>query len=95
MAITFGDAIEVLTLDDKEREKLPYLKGVYKCAVYALEKQMPKKPEFIHMLDSKRGLFQCGCRNTIIHDCYSRDDVLYCQKCGQKQSWSKASETEG
>lgn len=85
--MTEQEAKEILTLNDEMQRKLPILKEVYKVAVKALEKQIPKKPRFDHMLNDRNGKFQCGCGYWVTHDCYETNDIPYCSNCGQKFDW--------
>lgn len=94
MALTWKDVIEILN-DKEKQEKIPALKSAYKAAISSSEKQMPKTPKIIHMIDDKRGRFRCSCGYIITHNFYLLDDVCYCQKCGQKIRCGVTLETEG
>ena len=79
----YGSAIE-------ERKKKHI--GLYNTAIEALEKQLPKKPNFEGDGYAPNGTFvydtwecpNCG-------ECYEvdYDDYDYCPKCGQKIDWSE------
>lgn len=79
----YGSAIE-------ERKKKHI--GLYNTAIEALEKQLPKKPNFEGDGYAPDGTFvydtwkcpNCG-------ECYEvdYDDYDYCPKCGQKIDWSE------
>ncbi len=73
-------------------ESLDVVIGGYELAIGALEKQLPKKPNFEGDGYAPDGTFvydtwecpNCG-------ECYEvdYDDYDYCPKCGQKLDWSE------
>ena len=73
-------------------ESLDVVIGGYELAIEALEKQLPKKPNFEGDGYAPDGTFvydtwecpNCG-------ECYEvdYDDYDYCPKCGQKIDWSE------
>ena len=79
----YGSAIE-----EKKKKHI----GLYNTAIEALEKQLPKKPNFEGDGYAPNGTFvydtwecpNCG-------ECYEvdYDDYDYCPKCGQKIDWSE------
>lgn len=56
----------------------------YSMAIQALEKQIPKKPDFTE--DKEFALCPC-CNGKSL-----RDKQKYCENCGQKLDWSEESE---
>ena len=56
----------------------------------AVEKQKPKKLEFMHMTGETRAKFRCQCGNVVFNECYGvpDDTMQYCDRCGQKWDWS-------
>ena len=61
--------------------------------INALEKQIPKEPNFWHNLSDNVSLFICKCGNKIKvhHDSGifdNNDAPNYCKNCGQKLDWS-------
>lgn len=57
----------------------------YKIAIEALEKQLPKKPIFQHMIGEIKGKFKCPCCNNMFtHECptFPYEDMEHCSKCG-------------
>ena len=61
--------------------------------INALEKQIPKEPNFGHNLSDNVSLFICKCGNKIKvhHDSGifdNNDAPNYCKNCGQKLDWS-------
>lgn len=68
-------------------------KDVARTCVSALEKQIPKKPEFLHMLGTwtyKAKCPVCGAAFTA----YIKDgeNPKYCSNCGQAFDWKEESE---
>lgn len=64
-----------------------------KLAVWALEKQIPKKPIFDYNLSDTLSKFHCECGKTIKvnHDAGIMDDndvPNYCSRCGCRLDWS-------
>lgn len=52
--------------------------AIYDTAIQALEKQIPKKPEY----DENTGIYTCpNCRNVSAYDVSAFGD--YCENCGQ------------
>ena len=65
----------------------------YLTAIEALEKQLPKKVEY------ERGYINNGFTKYRMAKCpncdrwhSSRDEIIYCSKCGQKLDWSEEDE---
>lgn len=61
-------------------------------AIETLEKQLPKKPIFQHMIGEIKGKFKCPCCNNLFtHECptFPYEDMEHCSKCGQKLDWSE------
>lgn len=68
-----------------------------KLAIKALEKQIPKKPEFDFNFGDTLSRYHCACGNIIKvnHDLGvfdNHDAPNYCSKCGQKLDWSEEKE---
>ncbi len=71
------------------------------CAIFALEKQIPKKPitETVNRGISVSGEYDidfnylCPNCNTVVGD-YETDDAFYkfCPECGQALDWSKSND---
>lgn len=80
--MTEQEAIEILTLDDEMKSKLPNLKEVYEVAVKALEKQLPKKPQFYATN------FYCPCCKNLVGNSDFGWKHNYCERCGQAIDWS-------
>lgn len=67
--------------------------ALYNITIEALEKQLPKKVEY------EGGYIYNGFAKYRIAKCpncdrwhSSRDEIIYCSKCGQKLDWSKEDE---
>lgn len=63
-------------------------------AINALEKQVAKKPNFLHNMSDYVSLFECGCGNRIKikHDCGimdNNDAPNFCSNCGCRLDWSE------
>lgn len=101
----YEEAIKVLrfVLDPREYpsgEKskcYQYNLGAINKAIYALEKQIPKKPEFVGIRFMNNGKYihddvqlqKCyRCPNCNSHIFHVWDDEKHCKYCGQKIDWS-------
>lgn len=67
--------------------------ALYNIAIEALEKQLPKKVEYEGGF-SNNGLVRYRMAKCPTCDRWhsSRDEIIYCSKCGQKLDWSKEDE---
>lgn len=77
-------------LFDMEGMKFKYIPKYYETAIEALEKQLPKKVEY------ERGYINNGFTKYRMAKCpncdrwhSSRDEIIYCSKCGQRLDWSE------
>lgn len=69
----------------KEKGRCPLITEALMMAVKALEKQIPKKPEY----DENTGIYICpNCRNVSAYDVSAFGD--YCENCGQALDRSDA-----
>lgn len=99
-------AVQMLRIEKKECKKLldfhgnkQWNSGILRrkiealdIAIEALEKQLPKKPIFQHMIGEIKGKFKCPCCNNLFtHECptFPYEDMEHCSKCGQKLDWSE------
>ena len=89
--MTEQEAIEILTLNDELKKKFPNLKEVYEVAVKALEKQIPKKPNYEGdgYADGELVYDTWICPNCEKHYEVDYDDYDYCPNCGQALDWSE------
>lgn len=98
--MTPQEAIDVL---ERERNKshwnsldeLKQASDAWKMAIEALERQIPKKPEFVE--DEYLNSFKCYCPQCGFyfgtkgkHSVVLFDMPKYCPKCGQVTDWSDA-----
>lgn len=61
----------------------------------ALEKQMPKKPEFLHMLGTWTYKAKCpDCGAALTAYIKGGENPKYCSTCGQAFDWAEESEDE-
>lgn len=91
MGLPEQEAIEILTLNDELKKKFPNLKEVYEVAVKALEKQIPKKPNYEGdgYADGELVYDTWICPNCEKHYEVDYDDYDYCPNCGQALDWSE------
>lgn len=76
------EALEVALYVLKEIQQYQEIGTVEECRD-AMEKQKPKVPEFIHMLEEYTGKFKCPiCEQSFSYDCTDAK-VFFCKKCGQ------------
>lgn len=79
-----------IMLLDMEGMGFKYIPKYYETAIKALEKQLPKKVEYEGGF-SNNGFTRY--RMAKCHDCdrwhSSRDEIIYCSKCGQRLDWSE------
>lgn len=57
-------------------------------AEIALEKQVGKKPKFLHMLSDTLFKTRCDCGYVFTADINYAKNIKYCPYCGQKLDWS-------
>lgn len=60
------------------------------------EKDIPYKPEFLHMLGETKAKFSCKCGNVFSHECpgFPDESMQYCDRCGQKLEWRDDNDAE-
>lgn len=60
------------------------------------EKDIPYKPEFLHMLGETKAKFSCKCGNVFSHECsgFPDESMQYCDRCGQKLEWRYDNDAE-
>ena len=59
----------------------------------ALEKQMPKKPEFLHLCGTWRRRYKCpSCGMIFDTNLAIRQNPKYCRECGQAFDWGEGGE---
>lgn len=79
-----------IMLLDMEGMEFKYIPKYYETAIEALEKQLPKKAEYEGGF-SNNGFTRY--RMAKCPDCdrwhSSRDEIIYCSKCGQRLDWSE------
>lgn len=79
-----------IMLLDMEGMGFKYIPKYYETAIEALEKQLPKKVEYEGGF-SNNGFTRY--RMAKCPDCdrwhSSRDEIIYCSKCGQRLDWSE------
>ena len=67
----------------KRRNKVQIMEE--ECAIYALEKQIPKKPDFA---DYDCSYFICPCCKNAIYSSSNVTNHKFCLECGQALDWS-------
>lgn len=74
------------------KEQIDMIEGYYNLTIEALEKQLPKKPNFEGDGYAPNGTFVYDtwiCPSCEGHYEVDYDDYVYCPQCGQKLDWSE------
>lgn len=58
-------------------------------SIMLLDKLIPKKPEFIHMLGERTYKAKCPCGRVFIANIDVESNPKYCSGCGQAFDWSE------
>ena len=93
--MTENEALEILKISPEMKKQIPNLTEVYEVAVKALEKQIPKKPEYYGdgYSDGKLVYDYAKCP-TCGNDNFEYDinnwGCNYCPDCGQALDWGDA-----
>ena len=81
--MTNEKAIEILKHEHDYAQLLSYVNEALKTAVFALEKQIPKKPKVLKVQEVSGYKFgSCECGEHIMNN------EKYCLNCGQALDWS-------
>ena len=75
----------------KEIQQYRQIGTVEECR-QAMEKQKPKKPEFLHMLNDTKYTARCKCGHRFTADIDYRYNPKFCSKCGIEFDWSEGDE---